>query len=303
MLRTAFPDLTWLKSEVARNLTSGRGWPSVIIQARPTAAEHRPDIRGPLSLFTNRSGASYCAVGRHRVRIEPDCYFLTNADEHYTLDVEEPGQTETFNIHFGTALAETVLRDLVAPTSQLLDEPFTSGPPVRFFNRLYGKDPTLDALLAAITRQADDYNTNALLREQLLLQVLAYLLGEHRRLQQRVASLPALRSSTRTELFRRLSVSLDYLYSRYATDLSLDELAGVACLSKFHYLRLFRAWQGQTPYAFLRQLRVQKARRLLRTGVLPVGEVGTLVGFDSSSSFCRAFRQCTGQWPQAYRQA
>jgi AraC family transcriptional regulator len=300
MLRTDFPDLGWLKSQVARRFADGQGWPSVIIQARPTAPVHRPDIRGPLSLFMNLRGASTCAVPHHRVRIETDTYFLTNRDEHYTLDVEEPGQTETFNIHFGEQLAEIVLRDLTTPASQLLDDPFGEAPAVGFFTKLYPKDETLRLLVGQIRQHHEDFNTNALLREQLLLQLLAHLLAVHQQARQQAARLPSLKPRTQQEIFRRLGWSVDYLHSYYPRDLSLEELAKVACLSKFHYLRLFRALHGQTPYAYLRRLRLRKGEELLRKGQLPVAAVAELVGFESTSAFGRALHQHTGQWPTAF---
>ncbi|GAA4376625.1 AraC family transcriptional regulator [Hymenobacter koreensis] len=299
MLRTAFPDLLWLKREVAHRFADGRGWPSVIIQARPSGPVHRPDVCGPLSLFMNLAGASTCAVGQRRVRIETDTYFLSNRAEHYTLAVEEPGETETFNIHFGDQLAETALRDLTTPADRLLDDPRGPAPAVEFYSRLYPKDESIRALVGQIRQHAEAFNANALLREQLLLQLVAHLLGVHHQAQQVAAQLPAVKRATQQEIFRRLSWSVDYLHSYYPRDLSLDELAEVACLSKFHYLRLFRALHGQTPYAYLRQLRLRKGQELLQIGQLPVGAVAELVGFESTSAFGRALHQSTGLWPSA----
>lgn len=304
MLRSAFPDLAWLKGEVARRFTQGQGWPSVIIQARPRQPVHRPDIEGPLSLFMNLSGRSACTVAGRRVLIEDDTYFISNRAEHYTLDVEQPADTETFNIHFGELLAETVLRDTTAHATALLDDPLAPGAaPVHFLSRLYPKDEALTQLVAHIRRHAADFNAHSLLREQLLLALLAYLLGVHHRTREQAARLPAVRAVTRQEILRRLAWSVDYLHSYYARDLSLDELARVACLSKFHYLRLFGALHGCTPYAYLRQLRLRRGQALLRGGQLPVAAVAEAVGFESSSAFGRALHQATGQWPLAVRAA
>ncbi|KUG06583.1 helix-turn-helix domain-containing protein [Solirubrum puertoriconensis] len=301
MYRTDFPELGWLKREVNRRFADGNGWPSVVIQARPTVAVHRPDIRGPLSLFMNLRGSSTCAVAQHRVRIETDTYFLTNAAEHYTLDIEEPGQTETFNIHFGEQLAETVLRDSTTAEATLLDDPARPGAAVHFFTKLYSKDAALEAWVRQLQAHAADFNAHSLLRDQLLLGLLAHLLQVHRQTQRQAAELPATKRATQLEIFRRLSWSVDYLHSYYPRDLSLEELAQVACLSKFHYLRLFRALHGQTPYAYLRELRLRKGQELLRTGQLPVADVANLVGFESSSAFGRALYQSTGRWPMAFR--
>ena len=301
-LRFAFPDLAWLKGVIA----SSRAWPSVVLNVAPAEKVERPDIAGPLSLFLNLRGESFCSVGGRRVRIADDTYFLTNPGDHYSLEIPPPDArlpaTETFNLHFGTGLAETVLRDLTTPDHRLLDEPFADGAaPVAFWPRLYRKDRVFEALLARIRGQASAFNRHPLLRDQLLMALLAYLLGEHRRAWRTVEALPAARAATRQELYRRISHSIDYLYAHYEQDLDLATLAQVACLSRFHYLRVFRTLTGQTPFAFVRQLRLGQARRLLSQTRLPVGAVALQVGFESDSAFHRAFLEVTGQGPLAWR--
>jgi len=58
--------------------------------------------------------------------------------------------------------------------------------------------------------------------------------------------LPSLKSSTRKEIMRRLMVATDYIYTFYDRKLSLEELAQACCLSKFHFLRLFKIAFGKT---------------------------------------------------------
>jgi len=302
MLRTEFPNLGDLKRRIAQRFAAGQGWPSVVLHVRTTAPVHRPDIAGPLSLFSNRRGDSAVTVQGRRVRLETDSYFLSNHDETYSLDVPKPG-TEILNVHFGELLAETAWRDLTTPSSRLLDDPFGPTNRVHFFGRLYPKGPVTAALLQEPTQHAAAFAHHATLRDEWLLRLLAQLLHTQRAAFQRLEALPAAKAATRHELFRRLSHSLDYLHSHYATNPSLGELAQVACLSQFHYLRLFRAAYGHTPYHYLRQLRLQKAAALLRQRPpLPIAAVAELVGFESDSAFCRAFFATVGQWPLAFQQ-
>ncbi|GAA4368360.1 hypothetical protein GCM10023185_41060 [Hymenobacter saemangeumensis] len=302
MLRTQFPDISELKRNIALRFAEGRGWPSVVLNVQTTGTVHRPDIVGPLTLFSNRRGGSAVAVHGRRVQLEADGYFLSNQGEAYTLDVAAPG-TETLNVHFGQQLAETAWRDLSTADQRLLDDPFGPAEQVCFFGRVYEKDPVTAALLDEPLHQGEAFNHHATLREEWLLRLLARLLHTQRAAFRRLEALPAVKAATRQEVYRRLSYSLDYLHSYYAANPSLDELAQVACLSKFHYLRLFRAVYGQTPYHYLRRLRLQKAAGLLgQRPPLPVAAIAELVGFESSSAFCRAFHAATGAWPQAFQQ-
>jgi AraC family transcriptional regulator len=84
-------------------------------------------------------------------------------------------------------------------------------------------------------------------------------------------------------------------------DLSLDDLAAAAGCSRAHFARAFRAATGQTPHAYLRERRVERARRLLATTRLEAGAIGAQTGFSSPSHFGRVFRSVTGVTPGAYR--
>ena len=75
----------------------------------------------------------------------------------------------------------------------------------------------------------------------------------------------------------------------------------MATLSKYHFLRLFRAAYGQTPAAYLSERRVERAQDLLRTTNLTVTEVCHAVGFSSLGSFSSRFTEITGESPSAFQ--
>ena len=80
-----------------------------------------------------------------------------------------------------------------------------------------------------------------------------------------------------------------------------ETLAAALGLSPFHFARMFRQRLGTPPHRYLAQLRLEAARRLLRTGQRPLAGVAAACGFSSPSAFARAFRQATGVTPGAYR--
>ena len=87
----------------------------------------------------------------------------------------------------------------------------------------------------------------------------------------------------------------DFADRHYAQPLSLSEIAGVAGLSKYHFLRLFRATYGITPMEYVSQRRIERAQDLLRSTNLTVTEVCFAVGFSSLGSFSSRFRQLVGE--------
>jgi AraC family transcriptional regulator len=110
----------------------------------------------------------------------------------------------------------------------------------------------------------------------------------------RIDELQFIRGSTRREIYRRVGFAADYIHTNYAQSLDLGELARVACLSKYHFLRLFALVHGITPHAYLQRERTNVAVRLLRTTRLTVGEVAERVGFAERSTLLRRLRRCMG---------
>jgi AraC-like DNA-binding protein len=87
----------------------------------------------------------------------------------------------------------------------------------------------------------------------------------------------------------------------YADPLDVESLAAVAGLSKFHFLRLFKATYGLTPGEYLSQRRIERAQDLLRATNLTVTEVCHAVGFTSLGSFSSRFRAVVGESPRDFQ--
>jgi len=101
--------------------------------------------------------------------------------------------------------------------------------------------------------------------------------------------------------FRRLCRARDLLAAGYNAPIRLDRAAREACLSPFHFQRLFARTFGETPHDFLTRLRMDQARQLLAAGDLPVTEVCLEVGYSSLGTFSSRFASFTGQSPSAFR--
>jgi AraC-like DNA-binding protein len=103
------------------------------------------------------------------------------------------------------------------------------------------------------------------------------------------------------DLFRRLCRSRDYLAAGSDQPLRLADAAREACLSPFHYHRLFAHTFGETPHEFLTKCRIDRAKRLLARDELPVTEVCFATGYESLGSFSTLFRTMVGYSPSVYR--
>lgn len=261
-----FPDLQWLKKQAETGF-AGTGWPDVMLNVKSSQV-FRDNIKGPLSLFSNVSGSSFVTVDGRTSRVSDDYFFLTNNTQRYTLEIKS---AETYNIHFGV-----------------------DGHDTEFYNKLYPKDDVVTELQRRLLQ-----DVTRLEREELLTQLYTHLLRVNRREKTKVESLSAAKASTREEVIRRLHLATDFIYNYYNTDLTLDELSRVSMLSKFHFLRAFKEAFGVPPHKFLNQVRIAKAKELLKCNT-NVSSVGRLVGISESSSFSRLFKNETGVYPTVF---
>lgn len=93
----------------------------------------------------------------------------------------------------------------------------------------------------------------------------------------------------------------EYCLEHLDEPLTVEDLSEVAGYTRYHFSRLFKAAQGVSPAAFLKELRLRKSVRLLQTERLSIKEIAENCGFESSSYFCRAFQKEYGQSPGAFR--
>jgi len=103
------------------------------------------------------------------------------------------------------------------------------------------------------------------------------------------------------ETFRRLCRARDLLAAGYQSQILLDSAAREACLSPFHFHRLFRSTFGETPHGFLTRRRMDRARHLLASGEMTVTEVCLEVGYSSLGSFSSKFQSMVGVPPTQYQ--
>ena len=93
---------------------------------------------------------------------------------------------------------------------------------------------------------------------------------------------------------------LSYIHKNYNDNLSLDELAKVAGISKYYFIRLFTKYIGITPYQYLEIYRINKAKRMLQKGI-PIIDAAISNGFSDQSHFTNLLKKTIGITPKQYR--
>ncbi|HMI63208.1 MAG TPA: AraC family transcriptional regulator [Puia sp.] len=103
------------------------------------------------------------------------------------------------------------------------------------------------------------------------------------------------------EVYKKIVTAKVYIDDNFRESLDLDRLSREACLSRYHFHRLFTRIYKVTPHQYLTQKRIGQARRFLASRDLTVTEICNHVGFESIGSFSLLFKKQIGAAPSTYR--
>ncbi len=104
-----------------------------------------------------------------------------------------------------------------------------------------------------------------------------------------------------TDHSRAILRAVRHIEAHLEAPLTLDSVAGLAGMSRFHFCRQFKRMTGHSFRAFVVRARIAQAKELLRDGTRPIGEVGVEVGFRDASHFGRVFRKIEHLLPSEFR--
>ncbi len=275
------------------------GADNAVLQAR--ARRHRVEsYSGPLSIKTVLAGQVAWIIGGRELVVDPSSFLIVSAGEKYSMNIAEAKPVETCCAFFAPGFVERVALDATSPVRESLDDPDRAAPALPYLSALHGdRERTLAGRVQSVAARCKGALVPSGFEEDFL--VLAQeLLQFYEQIREGAARLPAVRKSTREELFRRLLAGRDFLHSHSSGPVSLEAVARSACLSAFHFHRGFTQAFQRTPHAYLTGLRLERARRAMESGST-VLDACMDAGFSSPSAFSRLFRSNYGEAPSAVR--
>jgi AraC-like DNA-binding protein len=165
-----------------------------------------------------------------------------------------------------------------------------------------GSTPTFRNLVTPDTGLADAFvrmhercevTTDALEREELVSELLLAILRRH------ASGARRARSAAATPPRRGIARTIEFIHARYTESLSLSDLGDAAGMSRFTVIRAFRRIVGLSPHAYVVQVRIENAKRLLASGA-SIARVATAVGFADQSHLNRHFKRLLGVTPATF---
>ena len=99
----------------------------------------------------------------------------------------------------------------------------------------------------------------------------------------------------------RISQTLAFIRRNISHRIDLADLADIACLSKDHFIRMFKKEVGETPNSYIIGKKIERAELMLVTTSHPVKQIASSLGYDDFAYFNRQFKLKTGVTPLQYR--
>ncbi len=159
-------------------------------------------------------------------------------------------------------------------------------------------DPFMQTTLATLRSEAEVGGLGSqLLVDSLKTTLVIHLLRNYCATRPKISS-----SSAQTTGLSKAALTLviDYIHSSLHQDLQLGQIAAIAQISPYHFLRLFKQSLGVTPYQYILECRIERAKYLLRQGELTIAEVAMQTGFCDQSHLTRYFKRALGITPKQF---
>ncbi len=277
--------------------TSSRdlGWTSLLVDLHVGLKSNEPytSIRTPdARIGVSVSGRYSCEFfSRSRWRFDAHspgsiCLHRNDQQSRYRFPVPEDGD-------FKWAVVYLPLGQLASAAEHLR----RAGQPdlLPTFNSLVDRDPAIAHITVALLRAMANGDDN-LYAETVAAWLAVHLISRHGPSGSCIEDRSAGAISD-----ARLSRVVEFMSAHFAQPLTLEQLAGEACISKYHFTRLFKSKVGQTPYQFLADLRLNAAKQMLISTDLSVAQVGAACGYSTSSHFSAVFAAKFGMTPSEFR--
>jgi AraC family transcriptional regulator len=110
-------------------------------------------------------------------------------------------------------------------------------------------------------------------------------------------AIPSLKTSTKKDLYRRVERGRDFVENTFKQSIAVADIAQAACMSEYHFFRMFKCVYGLPPHQYLIQKRLENSYNMLVRGHHSVTEVAHESGFSDIHTFCKAFKKRYGLVP------
>jgi len=233
----------------------------------------------------------------------PSRFEIADGANHRVSYVRQPGSLSLIPAGVRPVMRAETEFDLVACALDsglvsAVDSELERRPKGELRLQLHFQDPAAQQLMMLLLADAHEGFSTERLYTEYLAQALAV-----RMFYQRGQSRPETINRGASALPRHVLRRIIERMRCFSCDLSLQTLANESGYSRVHFVRMFRAATGYSPHNYLLNLRLERARELLRNPSMSLIDIALDCGFSSHSHMSRLFHKLVGVTPSAYRRS
>jgi AraC family transcriptional regulator len=229
-------------------------------------------------------------------------YLLSNASNEGHVEIESRKTVKGVCINITPNMLAEVVASHCVPNTAYTD--ITLG---QFFNsnhflenKYNAKHTTLGKILIEMGLSIGKKSLDSgLLNNEFFYAISEKIVADHIPIFKQLQTIPSVKPSTKKDLFRRVSKGKDYIDAAFLTHLTIEAVAQEACMSEYHFFRLFKSVFGVSPHQYILKKRLELGHAILSQDKDSVSTAAFESGFSDIHAFSKAFKKYYGFAPSA----
>ncbi|MES3017941.1 MAG: AraC family transcriptional regulator [Bacteroidota bacterium] len=264
-------------------------------------------VRSKFSIRVVFSGHETYVLGNRQINLYPGSFLVINEDTTYTRIIHSEVPVTSFSITYDPEFLDKFSKSLKSRRSGDVFLPYrtSESEDLILIDSMYTLTGDMEYNIMHLKNHADKGLTDQFMISQYLHHLLLnYCNIYNDQLYSKTSRLHEnAKNGVRMDIIKRIAMAKDFIISNHEKNIKLEDISSVACLSVSHLIRIFRLIYNKSPYQYLIQVRLERAKYYLRNSGSSIQEIVNLVGFENPSSFIRSFRTTYSITPGAFRHA
>ena len=255
-----------------------------------------------ISIRTIFNGYQEYEIDGRNYLLDSNKYFIVSEGTSFSSEIDTNEPVEGLLVAYQNKDISDFVYSISSPLEMILDVPFNTKSNVHIESASIGSmnANVWNELKMIMTSMKQDEDLEMQYQESFI-NLLQYALADFKSLNKRVNDLNSAKSSTKKEIYRRVSKAKEFIDCNLSQNLDLSSLSKVAMMSQFHFMRCFKKIHQTTPHQYITMKRIKKAQFLLRDGKDSLDEILNQIGLNNKSSFTRLFKKQVGMSTSDYR--
>ncbi|SHE98013.1 AraC-type DNA-binding protein [Arenibacter palladensis] len=258
-------------------------WPDITIHTKTNRYFSNVSESSFSVLSVNGDGLANITLNNKELKICKDTFLILSPFQKFDYIIDHDSPVEVLNFHLGIQSYQDAIAALSFSQEKLLNNARDPSYDYDIIGNIHFKPESFGRLLN---------NYDQLEDELYILNVVHYSLSLNAEGNKLINNIPGTRNSTKKELFKRMALAKDLIYSQYNhPEMNLDYLSREVYMSKFHFLRVFRQTFGKTPYQMIRDVRINKIFQMVLKKEFDIANIAMMTGVSEPNTVYSLYKE------------